>query len=96
MLFRSVPYRAPQNLIGLTQDPYLAGLDKLKADFKSHDVCAEVYLAKARYAVEKQQQVMALQIWQSMILIKTAGLTEVMKYMISFVYGQWAKMEITN
>ena len=57
-----VPYRAPQNLIGLTQDPYLAGLDKLKADFKSHDVCAEVYLAKARYAVEKQQQVMALQI----------------------------------
>lgn len=57
-----VPYRAPQNLIGLTQDPYLTGLDKLKADFKSHDVCAEVYLAKARYAVEKQQQVMALQI----------------------------------
>lgn len=57
-----VPYRAPQKLIGLTQDPYLAGLDKLKAEFKSHDICAEVYLAKARYAVEKNQQAMALQI----------------------------------
>lgn len=57
-----VAYRAPKKLIGLTQDPYLAGLDKLRAEFKSQDVCAEVYLAKAQYAVEKQQQMMALQI----------------------------------
>lgn len=57
-----VTYRAPKKLLGLTQDPYLAGLDKLKGEFKSYDVCAEVYLAKAQYAIEKQQQVMALQI----------------------------------
>lgn len=57
-----VPYRAPQKLIGLTQDPYLAGLDKLRTEFKTHDICAEVYLAKARYAIEKGQQAMALQI----------------------------------
>ena len=55
-----VPYRAPQKLIGLTQDPYLAGLDKLRTEFKTHDICAEVYLAKARYAIEKGQQAMAL------------------------------------
>ena len=57
-----VPYRAPQKLIGLTQDPYLAGLDKLRTEFKTHDICAEVYLAKARYAIEKGQQAMPLQI----------------------------------
>ncbi len=57
-----VPYRASQNPDALAPDAYLTGLDKLEADFKSQEVCAEVYLAKARYAVDKQQQVTALQI----------------------------------
>lgn len=56
------PYRAPKGLIGLTQDPYLAGLDKLKADFGSLNICAEVYLAKANHAIEKGQQAAALQL----------------------------------
>lgn len=55
-----VIYKAPKGMIGLTQDPYLAGLDKLKAEFESYDICAEVYLAKAQYAVEKRQQASAL------------------------------------
>lgn len=56
------PYQARKGLIGLTQDPYLAGLNKLIADYKSSPVCAEVYLAKARYAIDEQQQISALQL----------------------------------
>ena len=56
------PFQAKKGLLGLTQDPYLAGLDKLKAEFKSLDVCAEVYLAKANFALMKDQQVAALQL----------------------------------
>ncbi len=62
-----VLYRAPQKRIGLTQDPYLAGLNKLKTEFESRNICAEVYLAKARYAVDKQQQATALQICEEAI-----------------------------
>lgn len=57
-----VPYRAPKGLIGLTQDPYLAGLNQLMATYKSQDVCAEVYLAKAQFAVDNRQPVSALQL----------------------------------
>lgn len=58
--FRS--YQAPTGLLGLTQNPYLAGLNELLSRFKSQEVCAEVYLAKARYAKNKGQETMALQI----------------------------------
>lgn len=45
-----------------TADTYNAALDELKRQFKSEPICAEVYLAQARYAVEKMQQVNALQL----------------------------------
>ena len=54
------PFQAKKGLIGLTQDPYLAGLDKLKAEYKLLDICAEVYLAKANFALMKDQQTSAL------------------------------------
>lgn len=57
-----VAYKAPAGRLGLTQDPYLAGLGKLMSDYKAADVCAEVYLAKAVYAIEKRQPASALQI----------------------------------
>lgn len=57
-----VAYKAPVGRLGLTQDPYLAGVNKLMSEYKSADVCAEVYLAKANYAIEKRQSVSALQI----------------------------------
>lgn len=62
-----LPYKAPKGLIGLTQDPYLAGLNKLAAEYKTKDICAEVYLAKANYAIRKGQQPSALQICQEAI-----------------------------
>lgn len=43
-----VPYRAPQKLIGLTQDPYLADLTNYETEFKTHDICAEVYFGKSK------------------------------------------------
>ena len=57
-----VAYKAPAGRLGLTQDPYLAALGKLMTEYKSADVCAEVYLAKANYAVEQRQPASALQI----------------------------------
>ncbi len=56
------PFQAASGRLGLTQDPYLAGLNKLIYEFKSLDICAEVYLAKARYAREKGQETVALQL----------------------------------
>lgn len=61
------PFQAKKGLIGLTQDPYLAGLDQLKASYQSFDICAEVYLAKANYAIMKQQQIAALQLCEEAI-----------------------------
>ena len=46
----------------MTVDPYETGLDALKTEYKSSDLCAEVYLAQARYAIEKEQQTLALQL----------------------------------
>lgn len=61
------PYRAPRGLIGLTQDPYLAGLNKLIAEYGSHDICAEVYLAKAEAAVNDNAPVQGLQLCEEAI-----------------------------
>lgn len=63
------PYQAPKGLLGLTQDPYLAGLDKLIAEYKSHDVCAEVYLAKAQAAVDGGAPAQGLQICEEAIAL---------------------------
>ena len=46
----------------LTDDTYLKALNTLKSKYASEPICAEVYLAQARYAIEKQQQVNALQL----------------------------------
>lgn len=56
------PFSAPAGLLGLTQDPYLAGLNKLIADFKQQDVCAEVYLAKAQFARMQGENMAAIQL----------------------------------
>lgn len=53
--------RASGGRIGLTQDPYLAGLNKLVSEFKTDPVCAEVFLARARYAQINGELVAALQ-----------------------------------
>lgn len=63
------PYRAPQGRLGLTQDPYLAGLDKLIAEYKSHEVCAEVYLAKAQAAVDGGAPAQGLQLCEEAIAL---------------------------
>lgn len=55
-------FRPKKGLLGLTQDTYIAALNELKSRFKSEDICAEVYLAQANYAVEKDQQTTALQL----------------------------------
>ncbi|MEG1660610.1 MAG: alpha-2-macroglobulin family protein [Bacteroides sp.] len=55
------PYRAPKGLIGRTQDPYLAGLDKLVTEFGDCGIAAEVYLAKAVFAVNAGLPATALQ-----------------------------------
>ena len=59
-VFRS--FQAKNGLIGLTQDPYLAALNELKSKFKSEPICAEVYLAQAQFAIEKDQPVSALKL----------------------------------
>lgn len=57
-----VPFQAQKGLLGLTEDKFLTALNTLKSKFPSEPVTAEVYLAQARYAVQKQQQVNALQL----------------------------------
>ena len=51
-----VPFKAQEGLLGLTEDTFLTALNTLKSKFASEPVTAEVYLAQARYAIEKQQQ----------------------------------------
>ena len=46
----------------MTVDPYETGLDALKTEYKSLDLCAEVYLAQANYMIGKEQQTVALQL----------------------------------
>lgn len=46
----------------MTVDPYETGLDALKTEYKSSDLCAEVYLAQANYMIGKEQQTVALQL----------------------------------
>ena len=56
------PVQLKKGLGEWTADTYNAALDELKRQFKSEPICAEVYLAQVRYAVEKMQQVNALQL----------------------------------
>ncbi len=46
----------------MTFDPYETGLDALKTEYKSLDLCAEVYLAQANNAIGKEQESVALQL----------------------------------
>lgn len=63
------PYRIPKIMIGLTQGPYLDGLNQLISEFKPRDICAEVYLAKARYALDEREQAIALQLCDEAITL---------------------------
>ena len=56
------PLQAKGEALVLTDDTYLKALNTLKSKYASEPICAEVYLAQARYAIEKQQQVNALQL----------------------------------
>ena len=56
------PFGLKKGLSGLTEDTYVTALNELKSRFKSESICAEVYLAQARYAIEKEQQTSALQL----------------------------------
>ena len=51
------PLQAKGEASVLTDDTYLKALNTLKSKYASEPICAEVYLAQARYAIEKQQQV---------------------------------------
>ena len=57
----------PKGLLGLAQDPYLADLNRLRAEFQSEDVCAEVYRVQASYALSKRQPFAAKQIAEEAI-----------------------------
>lgn len=57
-----VPFQAQEGLLGLTEDTFLTALNTLKSKFASEPVTAEVYFVQARYAIQKQQQVNALQL----------------------------------
>lgn len=49
-------------LVGLALHPYLAKLNKLIEDYKSFDVCAEIYVTEVEYLIEKNQLAMAMQL----------------------------------
>lgn len=50
------PFGLKKGLSGLTEDTYVTALNELKSRFKSESICAEVYLAQARYAIEKNSK----------------------------------------
>ena len=56
------PLQAKGELPVLTEDTYLKALNTLKSKYASEPICAEVYLAEARYTIGKQQQLNALQL----------------------------------
>ena len=56
------PLQAKGELPVLTGDTYLKALNTLKSKYASEPICAEVYLAEARYTIGKQQQLNALQL----------------------------------
>ncbi|WP_455961426.1 alpha-2-macroglobulin family protein [Bacteroides bouchesdurhonensis] len=56
------PVKGKQAGIGLPKNFYIAGLNELIANYKSLEVCAEVYRAKAYYAFGREQWVTALQL----------------------------------
>lgn len=51
----------------LAEDPYIMDLNKLAADYKSLDICAEVLLAKANLILARQQSFVALQVCEEAI-----------------------------
>lgn len=56
------PFQIKSGSSELTDDTYLKALNTLKSNYASEPICAEVYLAQARYAIEKEQQLNALQL----------------------------------
>ena len=56
------PFRVKKGGTYMTFDPYETGLDALKTEYKSLDLCAEVYLAQANNAIGKEQETVALQL----------------------------------
>ena len=51
----------------LAEDPYIIDLNKLAADYKTLDICAEVLLAKANLILQRQQPFTALQVCEEAI-----------------------------
>lgn len=41
-------------LVGLALHPYFAKLNKLIEDYKSFDVCAEIYVTEVEYLIDKE------------------------------------------
>ena len=58
----SLAINEKKGLAGLAQHPYLAKLNKLIEDYKSFDVCAEIYVTEVEYLIEKNQLAMAMQL----------------------------------
>lgn len=56
------PFKVKKGGTFMTFDPYETGLDALKTEYKSSDLCAEVYLAQANYVNGKEQPTAALQL----------------------------------
>ena len=58
----SLTINEKEGLAGVVQHPYLAKLNKLIEDYKSFDVCAEIYVTEVEYLIEKNQLAMAMQL----------------------------------
>ena len=56
------PLQAKGEASVLTDDTYLKALNTLKSKYASEPICAEVYLAQAQFAIEKDQPVSALKL----------------------------------
>lgn len=66
------PLQVKTGLPELTEDTYLKALNTLKSNYASEPICAEVYLAQARYAVEKDQPINAMQLCDEAIRLYPA------------------------
>jgi hypothetical protein len=61
------PVRATGGRIGLSQNPYIAALNKLRQEFAGEELCAEVEIELASYAYDEWEYPSALQISEEAI-----------------------------
>ncbi len=96
----AIPYRkGTETRVDLTQDPYIVELSKLAEAYKTKDICAEVYLAKAQYLWGKQDAKSALVLCDEAIRLypsykRINGLKELKQQIVNPNLNAWAKQTI--